>query len=1484
MVCDPWSGLRDLGWFPLALLLASAGVLASSCGDDPVEDASGGERELTRGVAGSLISDGERAYLSTAGLSPSSPGQVLALNPDGEVVWSVAGAGAGMVGADRRLYFGNGRRIRALNREGELLSFNAPDLGKIAWHPWNMPMTYGADGVLVVDRNGGEIMREWSGVRFHTMASSPDGSIYAIVTSGETEENPESALWKMTAELDLLYSILIPPAVANARTFATHASIAIHEDYFIYSDGVGVDLRNHDGTGRGRFEPLVGTLLIAPDGTTYVSGDRNRVAISIDSELLWDIPVRSRLAWTRDGLVAMEVVSDRFASPTLQLARVDRSTGESSDGVRWSGASDFLAPVSVGSRVIGAAHRIDQSRGSVGGDPTFSQAATTSIATVAGGVAPGWSTAGGPGGRNALAPDLVVPDSADLRGIWVAVQNGAMRAIEFSNQASNFGLLGEPVYAIWEGELERQPRLVQVGTWSLEEQTLTLDPVADLAESRGRRSLRVRPALPGVLAIDDPVQDVGRAFSRAARLPGIELLSSGLSIDWIDRAGEHRAEFGEIDAIVPTEDGGAWIVSAYDATGYVGDRQFRPSFVDMDARGNVLSTLKHAVIAKVSADGDYSRYFHFEVDGSPRYGDLIAVGDGLRVIGPTADGAREREELLSMELVPSGADELVVGDKVAWPRAENAASEVLHFDSASLAGHLPSGDIVVLTRRQVEGAVGRETRRSSLVRFSAQGDIVWETDLAEDHTAIRFEDASVSVADDVVYLAGTTTVPFERAGVLVEPYGFGRAWVASIDLDTGEFVHLAGLGQGSVDGGTTFFVEASIESMPSNGFVHVTNARGSDSSSNTGTGSIRGKWPFNQVLVSRFDSSLESRWSTRMGSAPEDASIDLRDVDFENFSGARGTVLIDGIHPISDDSVFLTGMVSGSVEINGRRFGMNGVRLPVIEISACGAVVSPRWFESRVEVGVVKEGPDGTIWAGGLYQSAINEPPHFIEWPGTLPTPSQPFGNYNNLLMRLTRAQTSSRLAVDQCDSIEPTSSMLRVEPRGTGKGRVVSSPPGIDCPGQCEGSFPDLAEVVLTALPEGGHVFAGFSQKGHASSVCELVGECAVLVHEDTIVEARFDGLAPAWSHGIPFEVRTGLDVVRFDDKRVFVAGRADDAFDTLAGRYDPQDSGEDVLIVVSEAGVERALALNPSLMDLWEIGPQDSVVTVLERSTMQALFPDQTFDAPDSIVLMDSDGTIRWHHPLARSGGGTNFRVALGPDVAGVLWRAGTTIQMEEFEVENAQYGLALFDPVDGGVLSLQASNDFGDLRPNAHGGVTLFTSGAFDLPPPFDIPPGPARTAYLEFDRRGELVDVVRGAESAPGPLVTLNLRGDSDFNPGGGLLDENYVPLWAVVSPGYANFSRRAAWLTNVEVPSPALKDWTDERIRPSVVRVASDGITTHVWPTLASDQVEVFRASPDADRNATAVLQAQTLRDGQGDVLYDGEPAWFVVGLAQGEVE
>jgi len=84
--------------------------------------------------------------------------------------------------------------------------------------------------------------------------------------------------------------------------------------------------------------------------------------------------------------------------------------------------------------------------------------------------------------------------------------------------------------------------------------------------------------------------------------------------------------------------------------------------------------------------------------------------------------------------------------------------------------------------------------------------------------------------------------------------------------------------------------------------------------------------------------------------------------------------------------------------------------------------------------------------------------------------------------------------------SFVPASSLVQVTRSGSGTGTVTSSPPGINCGADCAEVYPAGTVVVLTATPQLGSTFAGWSGGG-----CSGTGTCAPSTATSVTVNAAF-------------------------------------------------------------------------------------------------------------------------------------------------------------------------------------------------------------------------------------------------------------------------------------------------------------------------------------------------------------------------------------------
>jgi hypothetical protein len=104
-----------------------------------------------------------------------------------------------------------------------------------------------------------------------------------------------------------------------------------------------------------------------------------------------------------------------------------------------------------------------------------------------------------------------------------------------------------------------------------------------------------------------------------------------------------------------------------------------------------------------------------------------------------------------------------------------------------------------------------------------------------------------------------------------------------------------------------------------------------------------------------------------------------------------------------------------------------------------------------------------------------------------------------------------------------PLTPRLSVILAGTGGGSVQSTPAAIDCGGVCANNFPYNTSVTLTATPDVGADFIGWSGGG-----CSGTADCLVNLTDDTTITATFDDTtAPSLSLTAPTSFFVGSRTV---------------------------------------------------------------------------------------------------------------------------------------------------------------------------------------------------------------------------------------------------------------------------------------------------------------------------------------------------------------------
>lgn len=93
-------------------------------------------------------------------------------------------------------------------------------------------------------------------------------------------------------------------------------------------------------------------------------------------------------------------------------------------------------------------------------------------------------------------------------------------------------------------------------------------------------------------------------------------------------------------------------------------------------------------------------------------------------------------------------------------------------------------------------------------------------------------------------------------------------------------------------------------------------------------------------------------------------------------------------------------------------------------------------------------------------------------------------------------------ITMDASKSVTATFAIFNLTVTSTGPGRVTSNPAGIDCGSDCQQSFPAGSLISLSATPDPGFAFSGWS------GACSGTGPCAVAMNANQTVSATFGPL----------------------------------------------------------------------------------------------------------------------------------------------------------------------------------------------------------------------------------------------------------------------------------------------------------------------------------------------------------------------------------------
>ncbi len=158
-------------------------------------------------------------------------------------------------------------------------------------------------------------------------------------------------------------------------------------------------------------------------------------------------------------------------------------------------------------------------------------------------------------------------------------------------------------------------------------------------------------------------------------------------------------------------------------------------------------------------------------------------------------------------------------------------------------------------------------------------------------------------------------------------------------------------------------------------------------------------------------------------------------------------------------------------------------------------------------IGTLQTTTDETNPVGNLEGDKQVSTPYNIALNGRLTfTATQPIVGYVGSGCEaeiITTNGANPGLASFECQVLPANAEMLTVMLAGTGSGTVTDGSGAINCPTTCTANFPSGTQITLTAFPDDGSTFTGWS----GANSCEGTGTCTFTIIAATAVTANFGG-----------------------------------------------------------------------------------------------------------------------------------------------------------------------------------------------------------------------------------------------------------------------------------------------------------------------------------------------------------------------------------------
>ena len=1005
------------------------------------------------GVSYSEFQDPATGDVFSGVSSTSSAGLLYSLGDRDETRWVVglpAGVSDPVVAPDGNILITSGHYLLAVADDGTL-AWTASSVGSFAVAPSGLIYVatgtalraIAADGSAEADLVG---QTDLPGRAFRDAPSiGPDGTVYFV-----TVDDPGSGAGPVLRAASPGGALLWSTPLGDAETTA-EGSVLVGPDGLAWVNGARARnalLRAFDGKGK-EVHTLPNRRLAAidADGTLYGSADANSLA-AFDStgQTKWATPSGTGSIALLDGggVMSFETIADDIGDRYYGLRLT--ATGVVKNQVQ------IVVNRFVGSPVVRDDGFVFQPGYWANQYPPFNVLVTGFHLSGAAPAAAAWSrTSGDSGNTRAPWPAQVrTPNLQELVGLWSHVDAGTVTALRFGKSDIAFpDLVGvEFPFELWRyPTTAARAVLVARGGADATGDHVTLTPT--WGEGAGTtNSLSLGPSDPWSLSMGDPTTPDTRVdwhATLALPMPESPLNSAGRPV-WAVADGGGGTTF----AYDPKTDrifiAGSYLSDADSTLGgqpleeppCCGHRGTFAALLQGDGQHYDWTYTTTDTVDKVDADNPLGAAF--DSTGRPR---LLTTPGFPRPSGPGVARLCSTE-IWSIDGESHDVAELsILNESPADQNSIEATAYALDAeDGEAIVGVLHG------TARFTGGLVLTSSSPSSLffLRYDPTGHLTIATEIPAEH--LQRPTQAIFDAEGNLAIAGTSEKG--RDLLVLDPLGniklekhFPTGNNDSVALavsKSGDFA-LGGAFDGTIDFGSE--VMTVKDPTP--------------------------RWLAGDAFVARFDRTGGLVWARQIDGAERQIVSAL------TFDGS--------------DNVVVAGVLGAPLGLDGvtaspilRVYDRCGAELYTRSARYCDACGAPGEFQGNFATVSLFVAANGDLILGGWplawaqIENVLVGPPHPDKGSGT-------GGAF--AVLRLSGTPAGVGAPPGACPEAWHD---VTVEVPGKAGGRVVSDPPGIDCPGSCRVAFEGLSPVVLTAIAPDGGRFDGWSGACHGNGPCTIV------------------------------------------------------------------------------------------------------------------------------------------------------------------------------------------------------------------------------------------------------------------------------------------------------------------------------------------------------------------------------------------------------------